>query len=205
MSVFVFPLPELPEVKLIEPVRFDDGRGFFAETYNQRDFAEAGIGAVFVQDNRSLSREVGTLRGLHFQLPPFAQDKLVRVVRGRILDVVVDIRHGSPTFGHHAIVELSAESDRQIFVPIGFAHGLVTLEPETEVAYKVSNFYSPAHDAGLLWSDPVLGINWRLDGAAPILSEKDMRHPALDELPAAFVFDLAQGMDEVEGGRDFPR
>ncbi|HMN14233.1 MAG TPA: dTDP-4-dehydrorhamnose 3,5-epimerase [Bellilinea sp.] len=181
-------LSVLPEVKLIETPRHGDARGFFSETYSLRAFSDAGIPTVFVQDNHSLSATRGTLRGLHFQTHPFAQDKLVRVTRGRILDVVVDIRHGSPTFGKHASAVLSAENGLQILVPIGFAHGLVTLEDDTEVVYKVSNFYSAEHDGGLLWNDPALGIDWRLDGITPALSEKDRIHPLLADLPQYFKF-----------------
>lgn len=181
-------LPVLQDVKLIETPRFGDSRGFFSETYNLRAFARAGIDATFVQDNHSLSAARGTLRGLHFQTPPLAQDKLVRVTRGRILDVVVDIRNGSPTFGKHASAILSAQNGLQIFVPVGFAHGLVTLEDDTEVVYKVSNFYSAEHDRGLLWSDPALGIDWNLGENIPALSEKDLHHPLLADLPQYFEF-----------------
>lgn len=187
-EVIVKSLPVLSEVKLIETPRFGDSRGFFSETYNLRAFSQAGIDTVFVQDNHSLSATHGTLRGLHFQSHPFAQDKLVRVTRGRILDVVVDIRHGSPNFGKHASAVLSAENGLQIFVPIGFAHGLVTLEDDTEVVYKVSNFYSAEHDRGLLWSDPALGIDWNLGDIVPVLSEKDRHHPVLDGLPQYFNY-----------------
>ena len=181
-------LPVLQDVKLIETPRFGDSRGFFSETYNLRAFARAGIDATFVQDNHSLSAARGTLRGLHFQTPPLAQDKLVRVTRGRILDVVVDIRNGSPTFGKHASVTLSAQNGLQIFVPVGFAHGLVTLEDDTEVVYKVSNFYSAEHDRGLLWNDPALGIDWNLGENIPALSERDRHHPLLADLPQYFEF-----------------
>ncbi len=191
-QLVVKPLPVLSEVKLIETPRFGDSRGFFSETYNFRAFSQAGIDAVFVQDNHSLSATRGTLRGLHFQTPPFAQDKLVRVTRGRILDVVVDIRKGSPTFGKYASAVLSAENGLQILVPIGFAHGLVTLEDDTEVVYKVSNFYSAEHDSGLLWNDPALGIDWGLDGITPVLSEKDCRHPLLADLPSYFEYGVGE-------------
>lgn len=181
-------LPVLQDVKLIETPRFGDSRGFFSETYNLRAFARVGIDVTFVQDNHSLSAARGTLRGLHFQTPPLAQDKLVRVTRGRILDVVVDIRNGSPTFGKHASAILSAQNGLQIFVPVGFAHGLVTLEDDTEVVYKVSNFYSAEHDRGLLWNDPALGIDWNLGENIPALSEKDRHHPLLADLPQYFEF-----------------
>lgn len=176
----------LPDVKIIQPKRFGDHRGFFSETYNQKAFSEAGIDLVFVQDNHSLSPAVGTLRGLHFQSPPFAQDKLVRVARGRILDVAVDIRPSSPDFGKSVAVELSAENWRQLLVPVGFAHGFVTLEPDTEVLYKVSAPYAPAHDHGLAFDDPALGIDWGLPADRLILSEKDRKHPRLADLPRYF-------------------
>lgn len=187
-KLIVEPLPVLSEVKLIDTPRFGDSRGFFSETYSLRAFSQEGIDTVFVQDNFSLSTTRGTLRGLHFQTQPFAQDKLVRVTRGRILDVAVDIRHGSPTFGKYTSAVLSAENGLQIFIPIGFAHGLVTLEDDTEVVYKVSNFYSAEHDGGLLWNDPALGIDWRLDGISAILSEKDRRHSLLADLPQYFKY-----------------
>ena len=187
----IVPFPGLAEVKLIETPRFGDMRGFFSETYSRRAFSEVGIGYEFVQDNHSLSATKGTLRGLHFQAHPFAQDKLVRVGRGSILDVVVDIRHGSPTFGNHVSAVLSAENGHQILVPVGFAHGLVTLEDDTEILYKVSNFYSAEHDRGLLWNDPALGIDWRLRDVTPILSEKDQRHPLLADLQRYFSYDSA--------------
>lgn len=173
-------------VRLIQPIRHADARGFFSETYSRRAFAEAGIDIGFVQDNHALSREAGTVRGLHFQTPPFAQDKLVRVVRGAIFDVAVDIRVGSPTFGQHVSAIISAAEWNQIFVPAGFAHGLVTLEPDTEVIYKVSSHYAPEHDKGLLWNDPALGINWPVNEAEAILSDKDRGQPRLAELPGYF-------------------
>ena len=177
---------EIPEVKIIRPKRHGDARGFFSETWSRRALAEAGIDIDFVQDNHAFSAEAGTVRGLHFQTPPFAQAKLVRVVRGAILDVAVDIRKGSPTYGRHVTAVISAENWHQILVPIGFAHGLATLEPETEVLYKVSAPYSPAHDEGLLWNDPALGIEWPVREA--IVSEKDRRQPTLAELPDWFRY-----------------
>jgi len=177
----------IPDVKIVTPKRFGDHRGFFSETYNRRRFLEAGIDAEFVQDNHSLSATVGTVRGLHFQSEPFAQAKLIRVVRGSILDVAVDIRRSSPTFGKHVAAELSAENGRQLFVPVGFAHGFCTLEPDTEIQYKVSNYYSAAHDHGLLWNDRAIGISWPIGQDDAILSEKDQRQPSLAELP--FYFD----------------
>jgi dTDP-4-dehydrorhamnose 3,5-epimerase len=177
----------LAGVKVITPPKFGDGRGFFSETYNRRAFAEAGISMEFVQDNQSLSAQIGTLRGLHFQSPPFAQDKLVRVICGAIFDVTVDLRASSPTFGRHIAVELSAANGRQLFIPIGFAHGFCTLEPDTEVVYKVSNYYSAAHDKGLAWDDEALGIAWPASKADAILSEKDRKHPSLRDLPKIFA------------------
>ena len=176
----------LAGIKLITPKRHGDHRGFFSETYSRRSFSAIGIPQEFVQDNHSLSADIGTLRGLHFQLPPFAQDKLIRVCRGRILDVVVDIRKDSPTFGQSLSVELSAEDWNQLFVPIGFAHGFCTLEPDTEVLYKVSNFYSPEHDRGLLWNDPDLGIAWPVAKDKAVLSPKDKTHPCLKDLKDLF-------------------
>ncbi len=172
---------DIPAVKIIVPKKHGDARGFFSETFNGKSMRDAGLPDVFVQDNHSLSAEVGVVRGLHFQLPPMAQDKLVRVVRGAILDVAVDIRRGSPTFGKHVAVELSDDNWRQLLVPIGFAHGFVTLRPNTEVVYKVTNYYSPAHDRGILWSDPALGIAWNIDPAKATLSGKDKVQPTLAE------------------------
>ncbi len=177
----------LPDVKIIQPKRFGDHRGFFSETYSRSAFAEAGITLDFVQDNHSLSAAVGTLRGLHFQAPPFAQDKLVRVPRGRILDVAVDIRASSPDFGKFVAVELSAENWWQLLVPAGFAHGFVTLEPDTEVLYKVNAPYSPEHDRGVAFDDPAIGIDWGFAPEALILSDKDRRHPRLADLPRYFA------------------
>ena len=172
----------IPAVKVITPRKFGDHRGFFSETWNRKTFDEAGLALDFVQDNHSLSATVGTLRGLHFQSPPFAQDKLVRVTRGRILDVAVDIRASSATFGKHVAVELSAENWRQLLVPIGFAHGFVTLEPDTEVLYKVTAPYAPENDHGLAFDDPALGIDWRLPLSELTLSDKDRKHPRLAEM-----------------------
>jgi dTDP-4-dehydrorhamnose 3,5-epimerase len=176
----------IPDVKILTPKRFDDGRGFFSEVYNRRRLAEAGLDLNFVQDNHSVSTQAGTIRGLHFQIPPFAQAKLVRVVRGRLLDVAVDLRRSSPTFGQHVAVELSAENWRQLLVPAGFAHGFCTLEPNTEVLYKVTNYYSVEHDRGLAFDDPALGIPWPVTHAEAVLSEKDRKHPRLSELPSYF-------------------
>jgi dTDP-4-dehydrorhamnose 3,5-epimerase len=177
---------ELPGVKLIVPKRHDDDRGFFSETYSQSAFAAAGIADAFVQDNHSRSRAPGTLRGLHFQSPPHAQGKLVRVSCGRILDVAVDIRRGSPAFGRHVAVELSADNWHQLWVPAGFAHGYVTIEPDTEVQYKVTSPYAPSHDAGIAWDDPALAIAWPV--TTPALSPKDQRLPRLTQIVSPFVY-----------------
>lgn len=176
----------IADVKLITPKRFGDARGFFSETYNKARLAENGIDLEFIQDNHSRSQPVGVLRGLHFQIPPFAQDKLVRVVKGRIYDVAVDIRHGSPTFGQWVGAEISAEAWNQILVPVGFAHGFVTLEEDTEVIYKVTGPYAPEHDRGIIWNDPTLAIDWPLNGVEPTLSEKDGKLPAFADLPRYF-------------------
>jgi len=176
------------EVLCITPVRHGDSRGFFSETYNKRALEAAGVALDFVQDNFSRSAERGTVRGLHYQLPPFAQDKLLMVVRGSVLDVAVDIRRGSPTFGQHVSVELSAENGRQLLVPAGFAHGFCTLEPDTEVFYKVTNFYAPEYDRGIIWTDPELGIAWPVEPSAATLSDRDTRHPTLADQPALFEY-----------------
>jgi dTDP-4-dehydrorhamnose 3,5-epimerase len=173
-------------VKIITPKKFRDHRGFFSETYNREAWRDAGLDYEFVQDNHSYSAEVGVIRGLHFQTAPFAQDKLVRVAKGRVLDVAVDLRRSSPTFGRHVAVELSAENWRQLLVPIGFAHGFCTLSPDCEVLYKVSNLYSAAHDRGLAFDDPALGIDWRIDVKTAVLSDKDRKHPRLAELGPVF-------------------
>lgn len=177
---------KIPDVKVLTPKKFGDDRGFFSEVYSRRHLADAGIDLEFVQDNHSLSASVGILRGLHFQLPPFAQDKLVRVVRGRILDVAVDIRRSSPTFGQHVAVEISADAFNQILVPVGFAHGFVTLEPDTVVLYKVTNYYSSKHDRGIIWNDPEIGIEWPVDPDHAKLSEKDSALPPMAQAPQLF-------------------
>ena len=177
----------IPAVKVLAPKRYGDHRGFFSEVYNRRALAEAGIGIEFVQDNHSRSAEKGTVRGLHFQIPPFAQDKLVRVVRGAVFDVAVDLRRGSPTYGRHVSMTLSAEAWNQILVPAGFAHGIMTLEPDTEIIYKVSNYYAPDHDRGLSWNDPALGIAWPIPETEAVLSDKDRRQPGLAEIDSPFL------------------
>jgi len=178
----------LPGIVIIEPARFGDDRGFFSESWNRRRMAEAGLDIDFVQDNHSLSRQAGTLRGLHFQSPPHAQAKLVRCGRGALFDVAVDIRHGSPTYGQWTGVELSFENGRQLFVPEGFLHGFVTRQPETEVIYKCSDYYAPDCDGAVRFDDPDLGIDWGLDGD-PVLSDKDAAAPRLRDLPAYFTWE----------------
>jgi dTDP-4-dehydrorhamnose 3,5-epimerase len=170
----------------ILPKKHADERGFFSETHSRRAFAEAGVDIDFVQDNHSLSRQAGVLRGLHYQLPPFAQAKLVRVVRGAIFDVVVDIRRGSPSFGRWVGIEVSAARWNQIMVPTGFAHGFQTLEPDTEVVYKVSQYYSASHDRGIRWNDPAIGVAWP-EAISRVLSAKDEAAPLLAE---AELFDF---------------
>lgn len=176
----------IPAVKLIRPARHVDHRGFFAETFSRRTLAEAGIGHDWVQDNHSLSRAKGTVRGLHFQVPPFAQAKLVRVVRGAVLDVAVDLRHGSPSYGRHVAAVLDAESGDALYIPEGFAHGFCTLEPDTEVAYKVSEYYAPTHDRGVRWNDRQLAIDWPACADAALLSARDRALPLLGTLPSWF-------------------
>ena len=161
----------------VSPRKFGDDRGFFSETYNAKSFAEAGIDLTFVQDNHSYSAAKGVVRGLHYQLPPFTQDKLVRVTRGAILDVAVDIRKSSPTFGKWVALEVSAEKWNQILVPKGFAHGFMTLVENTEVIYKVTNYYSPEHDRSIRFDDPVIGIDWPIPTSGVQLSEKDQKAP----------------------------
>ncbi len=171
------------DVKVITPKKFGDARGFFSETWNERALRDAGIDAHFVQDNHAYSAAKDTLRGLHFQLAPMAQDKLVRVTRGAIFDVAVDIRKGSPTFGRHVTAVVSAENWAQIWIPKGFAHGYCTLEPDTEVIYKVTAPYSPSHDRGIRWDDPALAIAWPVSRGGALLSDKDKLHPPLKSAP----------------------
>lgn len=176
----------IKDVLLLEPRVFGDERGFFMETYRKAILRDFGVQGEFVQDNHSLSVEAGTLRGLHFQKNPKAQTKLVRVVRGAILDVAVDIRQGSPTYGAHVAEVLSADNHRQLLIPRGFAHGFVTLAANTEVVYKVDEYYSHAEDRGILWSDPALKISWRVD--MPLLSEKDKAAPLLAAVDNDFIY-----------------
>jgi dTDP-4-dehydrorhamnose 3,5-epimerase len=191
----------IPDVKLLRMRRHGDARGFFCETYSRRDLREAGITCDFVQDNHSLSRPRGVLRGLHFQIPPFEQDKLVRVTRGAILDVAVDLRHGSPTFGHHVAAVIAAAEATQLFVPAGFAHGFCTLEEDTEVLYKVSAYYAPRHERGLAFDDPALAIDWPAGLGATILSDKDRHHPCLAALPRLFRYAATPAAEEPTARR----
>lgn len=189
-------------VQLIRPKRFGDSRGWFTEVYSVPNFAALGITCTFVQDNHSLSAQQFTLRGLHFQVPPRGQDKLVRCIRGRIFDVAVDIRRGSPTYGQWVGAELSAENGHQLFIPIGFAHGFITLEHDCEVTYKCSDTYAPAQDGGIRWDDPALtpvgiqegkaphGIAWPISaGIIPELSAKDKLQPLLADFESPFPYD----------------
>jgi dTDP-4-dehydrorhamnose 3,5-epimerase len=182
----MFTRQSIPDIVLIEPRRHSDERGWFAETYNAEIWRKGGVGDTFIQDNESLSRSAGTLRGLHFQIPPFAQAKLIRCTAGAVFDVAVDIRRGSPTFGRHVGLELSVASGRQVYIPAGFAHGFCTLQPDTIVQYKVSSGYDPASEKGVAWNDPALAIPWPLAGRSPILSPRDRTHPLLADLPGYF-------------------
>ena len=185
-------------VRLITPKRFGDSRGWFTEVYSVPAFEKLGIACTFVQDNHSLSAPAFTLRGLHFQTPPRGQDKLVRCIRGRIFDVAVDVRKGSPTYGQWVGAELSAENGHQLFIPIGFAHGFVTLEADCEVTYKCSDTYAPEQDGGIRWDDPALtavggeagGIAWPMPaGTSPELSAKDAVQPLLADFDSPFPYD----------------
>jgi dTDP-4-dehydrorhamnose 3,5-epimerase len=185
MKLDLVPL-SLSGVVLIRSARISDPRGTFAETYVKGDFARSGIRSDFVQDNQSFSVSAGTVRGLHFQIPPFQQAKLIRVLRGKIFDVVVDLRRSSATYGKHIGVELSADGGEQLFVPSGLAHGFCTLVESTEIFYKVDAVYSAAHDRGVNWLDPKLGIHWPIETRKAILSEKDKTLPAMSSLSNHF-------------------
>jgi dTDP-4-dehydrorhamnose 3,5-epimerase len=177
----------LSGVKLLTPARFTDDRGFFSESYSRKVLAAHGITFDFVQDNHSLSHQVGTVRGLHFQSPPHAQDKLVRCGRGRLFDVAVDIRKGSPTYGQWYGAELSFENGRQLLVPAGFLHGFLTREPDTEIIYKCSDYYAPDCDGAVHWDS--CGIDWGFDGDRPVISPKDAAAVALADFDSPFVFE----------------
>ena len=182
----------IPGVWAIRPQQFPDNRGSFSETYNARTFAEAGIRLCFVQDNQSISARKGTIRGLHFQIPPMAQAKLVRVINGAVLDVAVDLRRGSPTYGHHVSRVLSAANQEELLIPAGFAHGFCTREDDTVVLYKVSNFYSPPHERGVRWNDTTLAIDWGVSETAALLSERDQAYPGVAELSSVFEYYSAE-------------
>ncbi|MDA0742724.1 MAG: dTDP-4-dehydrorhamnose 3,5-epimerase [Proteobacteria bacterium] len=173
---------------LLRAPRFGDARGWFSETYSEARAAAAGIDVRFVQDNQSFSAQAGTIRGLHFQAPPHAQAKLVRCIHGSIMDYAVDIRRGSPTYGDWVSARLSADGGEQLFVPIGFAHAFITLEPDVEIAYKVSDMYAPDCDGGLLWNDPAINIDWPLPPSGPVLSDKDRSLPTLMEFESPFEY-----------------
>jgi dTDP-4-dehydrorhamnose 3,5-epimerase len=179
--------PDLP--RIIAPKRHVDPRGWFSETFNEQRLHDLGIPCRFVQDNQSSSRSASTLRGLHFQLPPHAQAKLIMVLRGRILDVAVDVRRGSPTYGQYVSVELSAECGRQFYIPIGFAHGFLTLTDDVLVMYKTSDYYAPAHDSGIRWDDPDIAIPWPVNASDFIISEKDRQLPYLAAFESPFAYD----------------
>ncbi|MBA3666263.1 MAG: dTDP-4-dehydrorhamnose 3,5-epimerase [Sphingomonas sp.] len=179
---------DLPGLVELRPRRFSDDRGFFSETWNQASWQDAGINVDFVQDNYSLSSERGVLRGLHYQAPPAAQDKLVRVSRGAVFDVAVDIRHGSPTFGRWTGLILSAAEWNQLFVPKGFAHGFVTIEPGSEVQYKVSAAYSPEYDRAIRFDDPIIAVEWPIEAGALLLSDKDSAAPLLADRNTGFTY-----------------
>jgi dTDP-4-dehydrorhamnose 3,5-epimerase len=180
---------DLPGLVLLRPRQFADSRGSFAETYNERAFQAAGIATKFVQDNQSFSAKRGTIRGLHFQLPPAAQAKLVRVLRGSVYDVAVDLRAGSPAYGRWVGETLTADGGEQLFVPRGFAHAFCTLEADTVVAYKVDEFYAPAADSGLIWNDPTLGINWPVAADEVVLSDKDLRLGRFADFASPFKYE----------------
>jgi dTDP-4-dehydrorhamnose 3,5-epimerase len=179
---------EIPDILLLTPAKHGDTRGFFSETFRADVMAPHVAESNFVQDNHARSMQQGVVRGLHYQIPPRAQGKLVRCTRGAILDVAVDIRIGSPTYGRHVAVELSAVNWRQLWVPPGFAHGYRTLEDDCEVIYKVTDYYAPECDRGIAWDDPALGIDWRLSAADAVLSDKDRRQPLLADVPPVFHF-----------------
>lgn len=184
---------DIPGVVIIEPRVFEDARGYFFESYNKKDFDAQLCPVDFVQDNESRST-YGVVRGLHYQKGRHSQSKLVRVLQGRVLDVAVDIRRGSPTFGKHVAVELSGENKRQLFIPRGFAHGFAVLSPEAVFQYKCDNFYAPGAEGAIAWNDPALGIDWGIPVHDVVLSEKDSRHPLLADCPAEDLFDYKEDL-----------
>lgn len=179
---------KLPGVIVVEPKVFGDHRGWFMESYSKKHFQDAGINIEFIQDNQSFSATKGTLRGMHFQLNPKCQTKLVRCTRGSLYDVVIDIRKGSPTYGEWFGIELSAENKKQLLVPKGFAHGFMTLEDNVEIQYKCDELYAPEYDGGILWNDPEIGIEWPLN-VVPVISEKDEKAPLLKDAKTNFVYE----------------
>ena len=179
----------LSDVKILTPRRFGDARGFFCESWNKRALADQGLHFDFVQDNHSLSAQVGTVRGLHFQAPPHAQDKLVRCGRGRLFDVAVDIRKGSPTYGQWFGIELSFENGKQLLIPAGFLHGFVTREPDTETVYNCADYYAPESDGAVRFDDPEIGIDWDLGEAGAVLSDKDAAAPNLAAFDSPFTWE----------------
>lgn len=183
---FKFKRLEIPEIVLIEPKIFPDGRGFFIEIYKHSDFADFGIKERFVQDNYSKSTQKGVLRGLHYQIPPFSQGKIIQVISGEIFDVAVDIRVSSPNYGKWIGVNLSSENRKMLYIPSGFAHGFCTLTEITEVIYKCTNIYSPQHERGVIWNDDTLKIDWPVEN--PILSEKDLVYPSFDNIEKSFIY-----------------
>ena len=180
---------EIPEVILVQSKKHQDERGFFSEVYNRTLFRDEGISNDWVQDNHAMSRQIGTLRGLHFQAPPHAQTKLIRVVHGAIFDVAVDIRAGSPWYGRWVSAELSENAWNQLLIPRGFAHGYLTLEPDTEVIYKVDDVYAPSTEGGIIWNDPDLAIDWPIKGATPIISGKDQILPPMANFQTPFNYE----------------
>lgn len=187
-NISMFVKQHIPEVILVKSRRFGDERGFFQETYRKKDYEDGGIPSGFIQDNHSFSTDPYIIRGLHFQTAPHAQGKLVRCTRGRILDVAVDLRQGSPWFGQYVSAELSAENGQQLFIPVGFAHGFCTLTANCDVQYKVSAYYNASSDAGIAWNDPTIKIDWPIGENAPILSDKDAAQPFLSDILAPFTY-----------------
>ena len=182
--------PRPPDLPLaIVPKRYNDNRGWFSETFHQQRLRDLGIGCLFIQENQSSTKRAGTIRGFHFQSSPAAQAKLVSVLRGRILDIAVDIRRASPSFGKHVSIEVSAEGGQQLYIPIGFAHGFISLEDDVLVTYKVSDYYAPSHEGGIHWNDPDIAFPWPFKNEKIIMSEKDARLPYLKDFESPFVYD----------------
>ncbi|CAF3366467.1 unnamed protein product [Rotaria socialis] len=189
---------EIPDIVLIEPRRLEDARGCFIEVFHEKLFREYVADVHFVQDNEAMSTATGTVRGLHFQKPPAAHGKLVRVLSGAVYDVAVDIRHGSPYFGKHVGLVLDALSGKMLWIPPGFAHGYCTLKTDSTIAYKLTDFYSAEYDAGTAWNDLTLGINWPVDPSNAIISDKDRSLPAFGNLPPLFTYtELIQAMTDI--------